>query len=588
MSLKKVTTPEQVSQLAEHILDQCRKKIVLVITLPPHFSDTRYDSESLASETESVCDVFEIAGFENTWKLQELLPDGSHVHSGAARTYPVGFSKNQPTAMLRLAPSASSLVKLNRLLEGDVWASANSGGLLKKALSVSKKVSATVKMLFQPNGALVSLPDGQLASLNQDLVFPGIPVDWVYQVGQTIDGMYLANEKQFIPAAANYTASQALEHFGDRTVTLGIVRQTDRQSAQIEVFPNLLFTVPKNRITGNPQDVISRYLFLGDIVEVRIYKDDNGKVALRLDDIDDDEIVVGSLPLLPGGTPWLELNREFIETELDLDTIVPISMPVADESEQPVPSQAVFSPVAAVGGVPLPGPGAVRMAPAPVSSLALSKEQMYQQAISNLRGELAAAKTRYDKLLADYKRDVSSANSITETLKNQLELEKTRANSARDERKMNLQNKKQASDTFSRRSRFASDEQWMREEIRRVWIGRYTPDDRIRYPLIEDSYTFGADFFEYFNQAKLDEDEARKCVRAILDLVTLRNTAEKIRESHEVRGADNKPIKRNGDDGLRMWVEQGVPQAKRLSYFKLRSGGFELVKVDLHDNMKFD
>jgi hypothetical protein len=44
---------------------------------------------------------------------------------------------------------------------------------------------------------------------------------------------------------------------------------------------------------------------------------------------------------------------------------------------------------------------------------------------------------------------------------------------------------------------------------------------------------------------------------------------------------------RNGDAGMRMHIENGVPQAKRLSYFILRGGGFELVKVADHDDMAF-
>jgi hypothetical protein len=39
---------------------------------------------------------------------------------------------------------------------------------------------------------------------------------------------------------------------------------------------------------------------------------------------------------------------------------------------------------------------------------------------------------------------------------------------------------------------------------------------------------------------------------------------------------------------MRMHIENGVPQAKRLCYFKLRDGGFELVKVADHDDMAFN
>ncbi len=589
MGFERIVRQEQLANLARQITNPNRNKIITVVTTPHHATDLTYDSQTLARETEAVCDVFEVVGPENTWLLQEMLPTGSQVHSGAARTYPIGFPETQATALLRLAPQKATIEKLTRLLEGDIWAAANDASLLKQSILESKKVTATVKMLFQPNGALVQLADGHtLASLPQDLVFPGIPVDWVYKVGQKLEGVYLVNERRFIPHTAEFSAADALAHFGNGCVTLGIVRQTDRQSAQIEIFPGLVFTVAKNRITGNPLDVISRYLFLGDIVEVRIYRDDHGKVALRLDDIDEDEIAKSSLPLLPDGLPWLELNREVIESELDLDDYVPLAMPDIDEEDLTIPKSKSEPNSARKVGIPLPGPGAVRVEKSGQASLAPDQEQMYRQAISNLRGELLAQQEKYAKLAQDYRHDVMQANSSINALKNQLEQEKTRANSARDERKLNLHNKRNASDTFSRRNRFSDNETWFREEIRRVWIGRYTPDDRKRFPLKDESYRFSPSFFNFFNSNNMDEDEARKTVRAILDLVTTRNAAERIRESHEVRGSDNKPINRNGDDGLRMWIEQDVPQAKRLSYYKLRSGGFELVKVDLHDNMKFD
>ena len=573
MSLITVSTEQDVAELANLILDPLRKKVVCVITYPPSASAVRYDAQDIAEGTDKVCDVYLVIGSEKTWLLSQALPAEANVHSGAARTYPIGFGKTEHTAILRLAPSMANLQSITRQLEGDIWGAAHRGGLLESTSPGAIQTTAMVKMLLEPNGVMVELPNKSLAYISQDVVFPGVPVDWVYQIGQTLEGSYLPEVRQFIPAGSEITDKSALEHFGLNTVTYGLVTETDRQWAKIKLHPNLEFTVKKNRITGNDLDVITKYLPLGDIVEVRIYKDDHGKISLRLDDIDD-EPITPALSLVLGGPAWLDPSREYIESETDLDLVEAIPLPEVEtyqaaEEVTPIPATpASLSPSA--------------------NNMSIQQEQMYRQTIARWQGHFKAVNQRLQTLSIEYRDAVDERNKSVAKLNNFISVNKAQLEELRELRKKSKATHKAGSTTFSRRNRWASDEEWLREEIRRAWIGRYTPSDRASFKLNDANFSFGEQFFNYFREGKLDEDDARKAVRAILDLVAGRHASEPGREAHAYLGDGVKPLMRNGDAGMRMHIENGVPQAKRLCYFKLREGGFELVKVADHDDMAFN
>jgi hypothetical protein len=204
-----------------------------------------------------------------------------------------------------------------------------------------------------------------------------------------------------------------------------------------------------------------------------------------------------------------------------------------------------------------------------------------------LRGNLNAANQRLQNLSIDYRDAVDERNKSVAKLNNFISLNKDQLEELRELRKKTKATQKSGSTTFSRKNRWASNEEWFREEIRRAWIGRYTPSDRSSFKLDDANYSFGEQFFDYLKEGKMNEDDARKAVRAILDLVSGRHALEPSREAHAYLGEGAKPLMRNGDAGMRMHIENGVPQAKRLSYFILRDGGFELVKVADHDDMAF-
>jgi len=143
------------------------------------------------------------------------------------------------------------------------------------------------------------------------------------------------------------------------------------------------------------------------------------------------------------------------------------------------------------------------------------------------------------------------------------------------------------SSTFSRRNRFASDSEWLHEELRRAWIGRYTAQERSdSYRLRPEKFSFSEEFCDSVKEPRLDEDEIRKVVRLMVDLVTGRNAAERKHTVHELfEGLGG--AQRSRTDGALCWrvhIENGSPQAKRLHYWEKRDGVIEFGWVANHDD----
>ena len=145
------------------------------------------------------------------------------------------------------------------------------------------------------------------------------------------------------------------------------------------------------------------------------------------------------------------------------------------------------------------------------------------------------------------------------------------------------------SNTRSRRDRWGSNEDWFNEEIRRVWISRYKPEERkVDYPLDLTKFTYGPMFFESVFDPHLTEDELRKAVRVIVDVVTGRETDARQNRVHPLRESDSPAApQRTRSDSSKAWranVEDNTPQARRLHFWKTQTGLIELAKVAKHDD----
>lgn len=141
-----------------------------------------------------------------------------------------------------------------------------------------------------------------------------------------------------------------LAHFEIGAVTIALVRSVARQKACL-LHPDVAVRITRPDLSSNPRDLVSRLLGVGEVLPVRVLRDAQGRLALRLDDIEDDEDVRPALPFVEGRPAWLVAGR-------DLSTTIPAAETPAAEPTDSTPDDelAIESPAPA-SPRPAPGPG---------------------------------------------------------------------------------------------------------------------------------------------------------------------------------------------------------------------------------------
>lgn len=587
--MEQIASSSDLQQLVNRLIDTKRLRPICVITGTIGRGAVLVDAEALAEELFRICDFYLITDADLTRELAEALPENTAVFGGAVRVYrhDFGISPEPAKAKLFNLREVKSVGKVQPRIEEEIWAAANAAGLLNKIEGDSKPASGTVLQIMGSR-AFVQLGSGDLVTIHQELLSPEIPLDWFLERGQELQGTVNRELRTFSPDVSATSKKDLADIFGIGSVTLGMVRAADRQSATIALLPTIEFEVLKDEITGNPKDVISSYLDVGDVVPVRIYRSPEGKIRLRMDDIDDDEPVLAALPIIPGGTPWLVEGRDLIPSEPEPDTS-PISVVADQEPEIDLePEPTSVTQVASDLPRPVPKPG-MQPAISPVS----------KEPTANARD--LSALSQENKTMADTIRRLQAENQRLrdERLATDMELsntwqqlkDRTREVAELRGEMSELRKAKRAqqsgkSTTFSRRERFRSDVDWFNEELRRAWIGRYTPQEREdAYPLKIEHFSYSPEFFTSITKDQLDEDELRKTVRVMIDLITGRNAAERKHKVHELFEGLGGPQKSRPDGALcwRVWIESGTPQAKRLHYWQRVDGLIEFGWVANHD-----
>ena len=573
----------EINDLGNRIQASDRKLPIVVVTGNLLDHTPLVDLEELAQEVGTLCELMFISNPDLTRELAALLPDNAGVFGGAVRIYRADFHEDpapKRAKLFNLRDVAHAQARMPKILE-EVWAAAHAAGGLIKIEQRAVSAKARVKMFMGDSRVFVELENGKLATIQQEMVMPDVPLEWAFSIGQELLGVYDDELKIFIPNQVASSSEDLAQHFGLNSVTLGLVKDADRQNATIAVLPNLVFEVPKADITGNPLDVISSYLDIGDVVSVRIYRHPQGKIRLRMNDIDDDELVLEALAILPGGEPWLLEGRDVPWQVVDPPTLeIPVII------EELIEEVAVVTELPGQLTRPIPGPGiqrafisevseAVKVKPGDTQSLKVMGETIRRQQAQNER--LIAERVFAD---AEFSQEKFRRMELVREF-NKLKLEMAELRKAKRAQQSNK------SSTFSRRNRFASDSEWLHEELRRAWIGRYTAQERAdSYRLKPEKFSFSAQFCESVREPHLDEDDIRKVVRLMVDLVTGRNAAERKHTVHELFDGLG-GAQQSREDGALCWrvhIENGSPQAKRLHYWEKRDGVIEFGWVANHDD----
>ncbi len=569
---KTIGSNEGVKELVDEILNSRRTRPVCVISTPNGELEPAFDPLFVDQEVSKFCDVFVIIGGTATREMQELMPPDTHVYGGAARAYPIDFAISKKPGTLRYVYPRNQLQRSTDKLTSDIWGFAMQAGLIGIPTSNTVDCDVLIKQIFEDSVAIGDSPIFGLISIRQEVICPGVPLSWVFEVGETIRGQIDRDTRIFNLGSQALTKDEVAKHFGFDTVTLGLVRETDRKTAIISVFPNVDFEVSKEEITGNPLDVINQYLRVGEVWPVRIYRDPQGRTRIKMNDIDDDEPIAGPLPILAGGKPWLDQARYAeLHTEVEVEEPSPSieAEPMVLEDFTPEPNTQTGTIATPLNmGEPIPK---------------TKQDRLHEQAIAHYRAQIIKANREIGRLNDENKMLAGLLRETNEKLA-------ASQNDAKDYRKKVAEFRKSKSETapaessyYELRNYFDSLEDWFREVVRRTWIELFNSSERSQYPLQDENWSFGENFFDSLNPREFDASELSKLARTVVFLVTGRNNVEHSYTFHPLRES-GRPLMRGGDKGLRMHIENGQPQAKRLHYFKLAEGGYELSKAGLHDD----
>ena len=571
-----------VARLVVGLLDPERKIPWLVVAHTPEAPASFLNLDQVSTDVAEVAQVHLVASGGLTHQLADLLPKDVAVYGDAARIYPAGLTMaTDPIDVPKYRLDAQNARFAQKQITDELWRRIDIPAFKKERIKRQVTETVTVVKVFAPSVAVVQRKNGTQATVRQEVCFPGVPIQWVLTEGHSVTGTYDEVNKDFIPTGSSMTQAQVVEHYGFESVILGLVKVAERQTGVITIFPGVDLPITRDEISGNPRDLVMDFLDPGDVVPVRLYRNPQGRTALRMNDIDDPEPVLPALPVIDGGQPWLIEGRHVVDENAEPALVASEPEPAT----QPEPLIPAELPEPSTGSIPVPGPGltpGLGLAEAPMSPKDRSTYEVYAASlrgqITQLTGELKLRDRDFVQLNADL---TSAEDRIRVLEANATELRKKGTAARRQEN--------QKSTTASRRERWRADEEWFNEELRRAWIGRYLPDDRDEFPLDLTRVSYGPSFFDSIWDRQMTEDDLRKSVRVIVDIATGRAARENKHSIHPLRedaGAAAKGLTRDdGSECMRAYIEQNTAQAKRLHFWKV-SNGIELSRVGLHDDMR--
>lgn len=650
MSTIRITTLSQVHAIADSIADASRVVPIVVITAGDrgfNFELDRIDDELGSNAVVYSCDQSALVNALAVATDRNLVAGpGLAVVFGAGSLGDAGFRVSYAPQVDTL----NGVRRATNRIIGEARTMAYNAGLFDRTSESAVAVTCVVKQLFAGSAMVqpepirgVSLPP--LMSLLESTTYPGVPLSWYLEVGQVVTGVWDPETRNFTLDKSDWTETDLVGNFPYGSVTLAMFTEVNRQGGTVVVHPALPMAVTKQEISSNPVDVIDRLFSVDDIVRVRVYRDPQGRTRVRMDDIDDTEETLPAISLVPGGTPWLEqehnaiidrllesleVTRESddrvrlqIEAELhqlginsDIDVMLTAATATGDSD-----NVAGHAAGQVAGGVqsgdvargepqavelltdarrahamPVPGPGRIVVAsttaavvpgaatPDPV--ITAGQYHLNQFAMKRLRADSDAQKRALEKVKAQIDDLTTALSDAQRTIALMTAERKDLRAKLSDFRNQVSKLGRETSTTASRRERFATDDDWITEEIRRHWISAYAPADRKVHNIETEKWTLGPGFADSF--AALDAGEQRKALRVIVNIVTRRSARDNIHTEHALRtgaGATaSDRVRPNGDACWRVHLEKGVPQAKRLHYWRRRDGHFELAQIADHDN----
>ena len=575
MAITRVSDKTELLALIELVKNEHRVKPVCVITTPAASGTPSFDLDDIQEQAGDLASFYVVPNGEFTWEFAETLGSKASVFNGAAKVFSGDWMALEEWPKLFYCLDKFQSRDTQTLIDY-IWKFASERDL-EKYLDVKARSEIATLSMVMGTRAFVKLSNGYPATLRQELTAPGIPLEWLFPIGSELHGKYNESERLFLPTINTETIPSLVDKYGYNNLVLVLIKSTERKKGIATIYPGIDIQFELDEISGNDRDLVTDFLEPGQVVAMRLYRDSQGRTRLRMNDIDDDEEPVEAVPVFPRGPSWLVPERD-IEIESEKSETAPQS-PFIEIPQEPTSTLADVSPTS----TPVPKPGSYTEVSTNTSPLLTgASERVWRDWAQTLVKQIETLKMQF-KAASE-----GEAAAVMEKEALKRHLQETKRATATARRKSASQNPNR-SNTRSRRDRWSTDEDWFNEELRRVWISRYKPEERVsRYPLDFKSYSFGPMFFESVRESDLTEDELRKAVRTIVDVVTGRETDSRQNRVHSLRESESPSSPQrerpNGSKALRANIEDNTPQARRLHYWKEVDGRVELSKIAKHDD----
>ncbi|MBE1874716.1 hypothetical protein [Myceligenerans pegani] len=495
--------------------------------------------------------------------------------------------------------------------------------------------------------ALIELDDGGQASVAEELTLPGVPLQSIFRRGMKVRGRYDAGRgtldaRGMLPDDAAQRRA-VKDNYRVGKVVVGRVEAVTEAAVTIAVAPAVHVRVPRERVTGNALDALDDLFTPGEVVLARVVQAPGDAITLRLDDVDESDEPLPALSLLDGGPPWLLPPDPSLQEpeagsgpiriptpaevangrgaaspragarggpEYGRDAAAPdearngaygaapaehgerrrrptpgdIAARIAGDADSPLPAPPEDSrPIPAPGaGGPASGggKGAVRDL-----SLALDAQKAQVKRLEKDLIEVKVEKRRAEVELDELRRYVADLRDQVDRRDQQLE--RSRAQLRAEKSKSAAYRRELGRDVEVTTERYFSDPaEQFRFEVTQTWAQIVPAGEKDRWPLEE--YVLGPRFLESLETVEgISRD---KVLRTVVHVVTGRAPEMNGLQVHPLRsGLGGDDPQRVRDDGAACWrvsLQVNTPSARRMHYWRLPGGGYELSRVVLHDDME--
>ncbi|MGK3954822.1 hypothetical protein ACLKOZ_01395 [Arthrobacter sp. R4] len=557
--------------LAALLLEQSRVRPVVVISRLADEDRPRLDGDSIALELKGVADVVVVTNGPFTYELEKLLPPDTHIFGSAARVYPPGlrWTADPYSSPLRLVRTPSDVATVTAQIIRDAEDLAFSGSW-KTASPAGKGNSRETGLVksIAPDGsrAVVELDNGQQLFLPAESTGLGVPLHWILSEGMTISGAFDTAKRVF--SLAPIEAAIPGEGREDGDLVPALVRAVGVDSADLSLVPGHSHTMALSSISYNELDSVADLLTEGEVVAVRIHRN-NGHIRLSMLDVDDSEPVLTAPELIPGGSPWLVPGRDLLPR-----------VPEAPPGRLTPPSREVQNQSSVSGAAALKS-----------VELALAAERAKRQQLEMELTGLRSANHRHEMHAAELDADVMLGRQQAAELAglqqeaDRLRRDLTAASKQLSDLRKKLRGVRREEATLERV--FLDPEENFRFQLHSTWAVQVPAAEKPR--LTMGPYRLGENFLKSLNEQP--REKQKKALKAIVDLLANDPARLSAREAHPLRtsasGGADVLTRNNGKDACwRLYIEQNIAAARRLHYWKCADGVIELSSVTVHDGMQ--